>query len=124
MADKIQKSCEECGDIFEPAGYEGICNAYCGMCENALPNGVEGYDEHGVPHMWSSAVGEWIPMVVICDKCGETTNDDERITAENWEFCVGLQQQFCGACREAREEPPCDEAMCDADVCYNKREEG
>jgi hypothetical protein len=123
MTEKIQKDCEECGDIFEPVGYEGILNAYCGTCEKALPDGTEGCDEHGVPHVWSSSNEEWIPLGVICDECGETTNNDERITTENWEFCIGLQKQFCGKCREAREEPPCDEPTCDADVCYDKREE-
>ena len=123
MSEKIQKDCEECGNLFEPAGYEGILNAYCGTCEKALPDGTEGCDEHGVPHVWSSAAEEWIPLGVICDECGDTTNNDERITTENWEFCIGLQKQFCGKCREAREEPPCDEPTCDADVCYDKREE-
>jgi len=123
MANKIQKPCEECGDIFEPAGYEGIRNAYCGACEQALPDGFEGFDEWGVPYVWSSTNEAWIAMGVVCDKCGEATNDDDRITSENWEFCEGLQTQFCGECREAREEPPCDNPECEADVCYNKREE-
>jgi hypothetical protein len=144
MTEKIQKDCEECGDLFEPAGYEGILNAFCGTCEKALPDGTEGCDEHGVNHVWSSHREEWIPDVsdsvassadaatdtetdrpigVVCDECGETTTDYERITEENWEFCAGLQKQFCGACREARQEPPCDDPECDADVCYDKREE-
>jgi len=172
MTEKIQKDCEECGDLFEPVGYEGILNAtvsvsvatwcsvssrnevatetetelqleterHCGTCEKALPDGTEGCDEHGVPHVWSSATEEWIPDVsvsvatstatdaaqpvgVLCDECGETTTDYERITEENWEFCAGLQKQFCGTCRELREEPPCDDPECDADVCYDKREE-
>jgi len=155
MAEMIQKDCEECGDLFEPVGYEGILNAtvsvsvatWCavssrnevatetetelqleterhrGTCEKALPDGTEGCDEHGVPHVWSSATEEWIPIGLVCDECGESTNDDERITTENWEYCAGLQKQYCGKCRELREEPPCDEPMCDADVCYNKRTE-
>jgi hypothetical protein len=118
---KIQKDCEACGDLFEPVGYEGILNAYCGTCEKALPEGTEGFDENGVPYVWSSLTEEWVPMGVLCNVCGDTTNDDERITAENWEYCEGLQTQFCGACREERKEPPCDEPTCDADVCYEKR---
>jgi len=124
MAEKIQKECVECGDIFEPVGYAGILNSYCGTCEKALPDGTEGFDENGVPYVWSSDSGEWLPMGVVCDICGDTTNEDERITSENWEFCEGLQKQFCGVCREEREEPPCNSPECDADVCYNKRTEG
>lgn len=121
MAEKIQKACEECGDLFEPVGLEGILNMYCGTCECALPDGFVGVDEHGVPHVWSSVNEEWTVMGVQCDVCGESTNDDERITSENWEFCEGLQKQFCGLCREEREEPPCEDPTCDADVCYEKR---
>ena len=123
MAETIQKECEECGDIFEPVGYEGILNAYCGTCEKALPDGTEGFDDKGVPYVWSSVLLEWVPMGVVCDLCGDATNDDERITSENWEFCEGLQKQFCGTCREGRDEPPCDSPECDADVCYTKRME-
>ena len=123
MTESLRKPCYECGEIFEPMGLEGVLNAYCGACEKDLPDGVGGYDEHGIPHVWSSANEQWIPIRVFCDKCGDFTNDDERITAENWEYCAGLQRQFCGSCREAREEPPCDDPTCEADVCYDKREE-
>ena len=46
--------------------------------------------------------------IVVCDICGEETADADRITDENWEYCTGLEKQFCGECREA-------------DMCYNAR---
>ena len=59
--------------------------------------------------------------IIICDICGEETADADRITDENWEYCTGLEKQFCGECRENREESPCDDPECEADVCYNAR---
>ena len=59
--------------------------------------------------------------VITCDICGEETADAERITDENWEYCTGLEKQFCGECRVDREEPPCDDPECEADVCYDAR---
>lgn len=58
-----------------------------------------------------------------CDICGESTSDTERITSENWEYCSGLQKQFCGECRENREEDACDDSECEADVCYTAHQE-
>jgi len=123
MASKVHKACDTCGDMFEPLGLEGIKNAYCGTCEKDLEDGFEGVDEHGVPHYWRKEAGEWKAMAVRCDICGDLTEDDERITSENWEFCEGLQKQFCGACRERRQEPPCEIETCEADVCYDLRHE-
>lgn len=59
--------------------------------------------------------------VITCDVCGEETADADRITDENWEYCTGLEKQFCGECRENREEAPCDDPECEADVCYDAR---
>jgi len=102
MAEPIQK---------KPAGSEGILNATVSVETEK--------DEKGVPYVRPSASSE--QTGVVCDICGDTTDDDDRITSENWEFCEGLQKQFCGACRKEREEPPCDDAGCHADVCYEKR---
>ena len=55
--------------------------------------------------------------------CGVFTSDVDRVITENWEFCEGLQKQFCGECRENREEEPCDNPDCEADVCYYTRQE-
>jgi len=57
--------------------------------------------------------------IIVCDICGDETADAERITNENWEFCAGLEKQFCGKCRVKRTDPPCDDSDCDADICYN-----
>jgi hypothetical protein len=56
---------------------------------------------------------------VVCDKCGSVSGT----AAENWEYCEGLKLQFCGECREKREEPPCGKSECQADVCYDANEE-
>lgn len=61
--------------------------------------------------------------IIVCDICGDETSDAERITDENWEFCSGLEKQFCGKCRDKREDPPCDDSECEADVCYNAHHE-
>lgn len=61
--------------------------------------------------------------IIVCDICGDETADAERITDENWEFCSGLEKQFCGKCRDKREDPPCDDSECEADVCYNAHHE-
>ena len=61
--------------------------------------------------------------IVTCDICGDDTGDVVRLSEENWEFCSGLDKQFCGKCREKREEPPCDDSDCDADICYNAHHE-
>ena len=58
--------------------------------------------------------------MVTCDICKDSTNDCKRITGENWEYCSGLELQFCGKCRELRTQPPCEDTECQADVCYNK----
>ena len=170
MSETIQKECDRCGDIFEPIGYEGCRNQYCGRCERDLPDGHIASDEYGNPLQWSAANESWtsyepstkcdlcnthdpepvevteswefrsgIPISVCsecreairshespyiystCDICSEITLDETRMALENWEFCEGLQKQFCGRCREEREEPACDTPTCDADVCYNHR---
>jgi hypothetical protein len=59
--------------------------------------------------------------IIVCNVCGDETGDPDRITEENWEFCTGLEKQFCGKCREKREEPPCKDPECEADVCYDAR---
>jgi hypothetical protein len=114
-------TCETCDIRFEK---RGIVNAFCEKCERELPDGTEAFDGNGAPYEWSTTETKWVPLSVVCSFCGDATEDDERITSENWEFCEGLQKQFCGACREEREEPPCDGPECDADVCYTKRMEG
>ena len=72
---------------------------------------------------------KWLPQffstmadddMVTCDICKDSTNDCKRITGENWEYCSGLELQFCGKCRELRTQPPCEDTECQADVCYNK----
>jgi len=60
---------------------------------------------------------------VKCDKCGKIAETSEQVENENWEYCEGLKVQFCGECREKREEPPCTNSQCQADVCYDAREE-
>lgn len=55
--------------------------------------------------------------------CGTTTDDEEVLSDSNWEYCEGLEKQFCSECRENREEPPCDKEDCEADVCFNHREQ-
>lgn len=61
--------------------------------------------------------------LVTCDICGDETTDAERITDENWEFCSGLDKQFCGTCSKERDDTPCDDSDCEADICYNAHHE-
>jgi hypothetical protein len=62
------------------------------------------------------------PEEITCDICGVSTSDMDRVTTENWEYCVGLDKQYCGECRENRNETPCDDPECEADICYDARE--
>ena len=71
---------------------------------------------------WDTESRETEDCHEICDRCGKMTTYDDQVCDENWETCNGLQEFYCGDCREAREEPPCDDPECEADVCYNYHE--
>ena len=92
------------------------------MCEDCNHKYPESYD-CGDSEQWRCRKCELKTREAICDVCGDATIDPMRVTDENWEYCFGLQKQFCGVCRENREEEPCDNPDCEADVCYNAREE-
>jgi len=90
------------------------------VCEDCNDEYPESYD-CGDSEQWVCRKCMMDMRVTRCDVCGEDTGDAVRVTDENWEYCTGLEKQFCGECRETREEPPCDDPECEADVCYDAR---
>ena len=92
----------------------------CEDCNNKYP---ESYDCGDSEQWYCRECMMDMQYETKCDICGEETADADRITDENWEYCTGLEKQFCGECRENREYPPCADPECEADVCYNARTE-
>ena len=116
------EKCERCEEskIQDVVLYCSQClENICEDCNNKYP---ESYD-CGDSSQWYCRKCEMEMRVTKCNVCGDETGDAVQVTDENWEYCTGLDKQFCGKCREKREEPPCDDSECEADICYNAHHE-
>jgi len=55
----------------------------------------------------------------VCSVCNLKPRDDNAIIEDNWETCLGRNMFFCPY---HRVQYPCNNEECDADTCYNFRE--
>ena len=81
---RIYKDCECCGDLFEPIGYEGIKNAYCGTCESELDHGDSGYQDE-TEWFWDSVKGEWVTANELTVLPEEEEEDEKKEEEEEEE---------------------------------------
>lgn len=90
--ERIYKDCCCCGDLFEPVGYEGIKNAYCGTCESELSHGEDGWQD-GIHWFWDTVKGEWVIAAELteieedegfedCYECGYTHHHEDKCPNE------------------------------------------
>lgn len=83
-----------------------------------IPGGLAPHIHHDVSRCMSTYGAT---RARTCDVCGSTTSDVAN-SGSKWDFCEGLQMQFCDSCRHNRGDALCDKEGCQADACSAHRE--